>query len=89
MESLAKRLQRLRKAKAVSASQMAKRLAVAETTYREWEQERQIRGEPYMKLAEILGVSLSELMTGEQSSQRIAESLKQIEEAVRCIRKHF
>jgi transcriptional regulator with XRE-family HTH domain len=63
-EPLHKRLQRLRRAKGLTATHVGHALGVAPSTYRDWENGRQIRGEPYAKLSEVLGCSLVELMTG-------------------------
>ncbi len=41
---------------------LARLINVPETTYREWEYGRAIRGEPYVKLAKALGVSLEDLL---------------------------
>ncbi|QDK44778.1 hypothetical protein DOM22_06170 [Bdellovibrio sp. ZAP7] len=64
METLAKRLKRLRTEQDKSAQQIADLTGIPVTTYREWENGRQILGEPYEKLSKALDVSLFELMTG-------------------------
>lgn len=76
-ETMAERLIRLRKAKGLKVSEVAKLIGVAPSTYREWEYGRAISGEPYMKLKEILGVSLEELISGQQSDLKGA--IKEIE----------
>ena len=40
---------------------MATQLGVSQSTYRDWEYGRKIKGEPYPQMAQILGVSLNEL----------------------------
>jgi len=57
--------------------EMARRVGVPETTYREWEVGRAIQGEPYVRMSEALGVSLSELLTGERPDR--AKLLAEIE----------
>ncbi|QLY26515.1 helix-turn-helix domain-containing protein [Bdellovibrio sp. KM01] len=64
METLATRLKRMRTQKEMSAQQIADQAGIPVTTYREWENGRQILGEPYEKLSKALDVSLFELMTG-------------------------
>lgn len=62
METMAKRLQRLRLEKKMSQKEIAELLTIPTTTYRDWEYGRGIQGEPYVKLAEIFQVSLSEIL---------------------------
>lgn len=50
----------------LSVEEVAKKLGVATSTYREWEYGRSIRGKPYEKLASILGVTIYELLTGDR-----------------------
>ena len=68
------RLKRLRTAQALNIKESARRIGVAESTYREWENGRSILGEPYMRIAETFKVSLSELISG----QRV-EKLNEVE----------
>ena len=69
MERLSQRLRRLRKERRLSIKEVANRVGIPATTYREWEYGRAIQGEPYPKLAEVLGVTLTELMTGKRPSK--------------------
>jgi transcriptional regulator with XRE-family HTH domain len=84
MESLGKRLQRLRSIKNFSQSDIAKIIGVSPSTYREWEQGRQIKGEPYEKLASIFEVTLTELITGKKTE--IEVHIAQIESCVKNIK---
>lgn len=84
MESLGKRLHRLRSIKNFSQSDVARIIGVSPSTYREWELGREIKGEPYEKLASAFEVSLSELLTGKSSE--VEEYLVRIEDAVKSIR---
>lgn len=84
METLGKRLKRLREKKHLSITFMAEQLSVSPSTYREWEYGRAINGEPYMKLANIYGVSLTYLLTGvEPESETL---LNQISDHVKSLR---
>jgi transcriptional regulator with XRE-family HTH domain len=65
MRPFYKRLRRLREDRRLSMREVAKLINVPETTYREWEYGRAIRGEPYIKIARALGVSLEELLGDE------------------------
>lgn len=85
MESLGKRLMRLRTNKNLSQAELARLIGVSSSTYREWELGRDIQGEPYMKLSEILEVSLTELLTGKIAT--FEEHLLRIEESVKSIRR--
>lgn len=84
MSEFGKRLLRLRLQKDLSISEVAKRMEISPSTYREWEQGRQIKGEPYEKLARLFGVSLSELLTGKKPELEIY--LEEIERSIKNIR---
>lgn len=63
------RLRKLRERAGLSVSEVAKKLDVPISTYREWEYGRKIKGErPYVPLAQLLGVSLAELLTGQHTN---------------------
>ena len=79
-ESLSSRLKRLRKEKNLSVKDVAEKIKVPLTTYREWEHDRKIVGEPYIDLARVFEVSVYELITGEKSSgKEVSKSLEIIE----------
>lgn len=79
-ESLSSRLKRLRKEKNLSVKDVAEKINVPLTTYREWEHDRKIVGEPYIELARVFEVSVYELITGEKSSgKEVSKSLEIIE----------
>ncbi len=65
-----KRLGAYRAKTGLSVREVAERVGVPVSTYREWEYGRAIKGEPYANLASAYGISLSELMTGAQSTPR-------------------
>jgi transcriptional regulator with XRE-family HTH domain len=80
MESIGQRLRKLRKKRDLSVKQISQLTGIPITTYREWEYGRAIKGEPYPKLAEVFGVTLSELMTGKiPASKEILGKLSQIQ----------
>lgn len=89
MNELAERLKRLRLKRGLSVTEVARAIGVATSTYREWEQGRKIKGEPYQKLAELFEVALSELLTGFGGKKAILEDLRVIEKAVERIRMHL
>lgn len=65
MNKFGNRLRDLRKQSGLTIKQVSKKLGVAESTFRDWEQGRLIKGEPYVKISKLFNVSLYELMTGE------------------------
>ena len=67
MKELGQRLEKFRRRKQLSVSDCARYLGVSVSTYREWENGRAIKGEPYRLLAELFEVSLSEIICGEIS----------------------
>jgi transcriptional regulator with XRE-family HTH domain len=85
-----KRLIAFRKNRRLTISEVAERIEVPLTTYREWEYGRAIRGEPYVRLAEVFGVTLYELLTGENptsQSKDILKLLNEIENQQKSLRK--
>jgi putative transcriptional regulator len=81
--SLSKRLRNFRKDKGLTMKQVADRLGIASSTYRDWEYGRAILGEPYLQLAQIFEVSLKELMVGDKESpQHALDILREIESAL-------
>lgn len=82
--SLGERLRILRVERKLSISEVARHVGVSVSTYRDWEYGRGIKGEPYLKLAKLLDVNLSYLLTGKESE--ILDQLNQIEDIVKSIR---
>ncbi|MGZ3694567.1 MAG: helix-turn-helix domain-containing protein [Bdellovibrionota bacterium] len=80
METIGKRLRRLRKLRGLSLKEVGAAIGVPVSTYKEWEYGRAIQGEPYEKLAECLGVSLGELLTGNGIEARAQSLLLEIQE---------
>ncbi len=67
--------------------EMAQKIDVPVTTYREWEYGRAIQGEPYVAISEVLEVSLYELLTGtSKDKNRVNLALLDAENALRKIR---
>lgn len=64
MSIFSKRLKSLRLAKGLSIKDLAKEIQVPVTTYREWEYGREIKGEPYLRIAKALDVPLHQLLGG-------------------------
>lgn len=86
-EALYVRLRRLRKARGLSVKEMAKELRIPESTYREWEYGRAIQGEPYLKLSEMLKVSVYELLGGEKGeATSVFETLEGLETGMKQLR---
>ena len=85
MESINNRIKKLREKKGITAAEMAKAIGVPASTYREWEYGRSIRGEPYLKIAAVLNISLYELFTG-IAPTGISQKLTEIENIVKELR---
>lgn len=89
-ESFPMRLRRFRTAKGIKVKDMALKLGVSVSTYRDWEYGRAIKGEPYPKIAEILSVSLHELLTGHQSApEHLMREILKCEEALSSLKKEL
>ena len=86
--AIGNRLKKFRKAKGLSVKEVARHVGVAESTYRDWEYGRMIKGEPYLKIAEVLGVSLSSLFDDsiDDVNVHVAKHLDVIQQAVHAIR---
>lgn len=89
MKSFSQRLQNFRLKSELTQKEVADRLGIASSTYRDWEYGKQIKGEPYLDLAEVFQVSLTELLTGSADTvhSQILEDLKEIERIVESIKK--
>lgn len=87
METIGKRMKKVRLDRDLSLREVTQRAGVPLSTYREWEAGRQIKGEPYEKIAEALGVTLYWLMTGKPSNKlAIQKKLDEIELALNSVR---
>ena len=90
METIHQRLRAYRKTKAFTTAEVSIKTVIPASTYKEWENVRQIRGEPYQNLAQVFQVSLHELITGKQKSDvRMLERLAQIENEINSVRKEL
>lgn len=85
METLSIRLKKLRKSKGLTISELSQKTGISPSTYKEWEAGRQIRGEPYHKLALAFEVSIHELITGQKPSAR--EALVMLDEVESLIQR--
>jgi transcriptional regulator with XRE-family HTH domain len=72
--TLNKRLRKFREQRKLSMRDTAKLIGVPETTYREWEYGRAIRGEPYVKIAEAFGISLEDLLGSREIAPELFEN---------------
>lgn len=86
-EAFNTRLKRLRTKRNLSAAQMAKLINVAPTTYREWEYGRGMKFPPFVKISQVLAISVTELVTGHISAlpQELID-LEELEKKIREIR---
>ncbi len=84
METLGDRLKKLRTRKGLSISDVSSYISVSPSTFRDWENGREIKGEPYVKIADYFNVSLNYLLTGQEL--KIETSLNEVEKHVRIIR---
>lgn len=90
MNEIGKLMKKRRVKLGLKVKRIAEELGVAESSYREWENGRQIQGEPYLKLAEILQVPLRVLLGGpEEQMTPILISLDELENHVKNIRKNI
>jgi transcriptional regulator with XRE-family HTH domain len=86
METFHQRLRRLRKNSGFTIRDLAKKISVPESTYREWEYGRGVRGQPYLKLADALEVSVYELLGGSAKNKAsVMARFHDVEKAVSAL----
>ena len=72
----------------LKVKEVAQRIGVAESTYRDWENGRKIQGEPYRLIADALEVSLMELLGIETIKfNQLMFEINELERHVKNIRK--
>ncbi|MES2769314.1 MAG: helix-turn-helix transcriptional regulator [Bdellovibrionota bacterium] len=87
METMGKRLNRLRIKRGLSLKQVAEQLNISASTYRDWEYGKAIQGEPYMDLAKVLNIGIVELMTGSRSqNQDLIRAIQSLDKIVSDIK---
>lgn len=87
-EPIGQRLKRIRTENGFSISEVANTAGIAVSTYREWEHGRQIKGEPYEKIAQALGVTLYELLTGNKPAKLdVIRKIDEIEAACKFLKR--
>ena len=83
------RLERIRREKKLTAKAMARAIEVPESTYREWEKGRGMRMPPFQRNSQVLAISVTELITGQQPEwAEVMESLLALERTIAEIRLH-
>lgn len=82
---LGKRLRSFRMEKGLSIEKVATQIGVATSTYREWESGRAITGNPYQKLASVLGVGVYQILGIEDTSKE--ELISYLNDLEACVAK--
>ena len=84
------RMRRFRVKQGLSAEEVARRIGVSPSTYRDWESGRPIKGEHYPLICTVLKCGLSELLGTSQTKEiAISEELRKVEESLSVIRTLF
>jgi len=90
MDSIHIRLKKYRQRLCLTLQDVATQTGIPASTYKEWENGRQIRGEPYLLLAETFQIPLQELLTGEQSkAQQTLACIERIEKELQTLKKEL
>lgn len=88
MNNIGQRMKAFRLNAGLSVAEAAQAAEIPVSTYREWENGRQIKGEPYAKIAYALNVTMYELLTGEKpNSLEVLRKISEIEEICNHLRK--
>lgn len=88
MESIHQRLKKYRHQSGLTLQEVSSRTGIPASTYKEWENGRQIRGEPYMILAELFQVSVVELISGQKgSSSTMLAKLDKVVEDIEVLKR--
>lgn len=73
---LGKRLKQYRDQQNLSVKDVSSYLKIAESTYRDWESGTKIAGpRPFIEMAKLYGVPLSELITGETVNSSLIQDI--------------
>lgn len=74
----------------LKVKEVAQYIGVAESTYREWENGRRIQGEPYLKISEILHISIGDLLGLNKRDvlQELFTQIENLEKHVKILRKN-
>ena len=78
MEKISELLKKCREEKGLTIKECADQVGVSSSTYRDWEYGRAISGEPYVKIAHLFGITLSELFG--RNPQKMNKELIDLEE---------
>lgn len=90
MSHIGQRMKQYRINAGLSIAEVAMAAEVPVSTYREWENGRQIQGEPYAKISQALNVTLYELLTGENpKSLDVLHKVNEIERLCQDLRKNL
>lgn len=76
-EKLSERLKHFRELRGFSASEMARLIGVAQSTYSDWENGKGLRLPPFQQISQVLAISVTELVTGQRTAT--GELLSEIE----------
>lgn len=90
METIGQRIKNRRLECEISLKELSDKASIPLSTLREWEAGRQIKGEPYEKIARALEMSLVELLTGHKPKHReLLIKIHQIEVSCREIKNNL
>ncbi len=79
----------MRQSQGLTAKEVAESAGIPLSTYRDWERGVEIKGEPYVKIAQALNVSLYELLTGEKANAlKIYAEIEKIENSCQSLKKY-
>jgi transcriptional regulator with XRE-family HTH domain len=86
---LGKRLRMFRLNKGYSVEEVATKLGIAPSTYREWEKGRAITGNPYLKLSAVLEVGVYQILGVEDEARdQLFNCLSELEKIIQIMKRH-
>lgn len=70
MRTFGENLKKIRLERKLTASEVASKVGVSKSTYRDWEEGRKILGEPYLRIADALETSLQSIFQVESLAEK-------------------
>ena len=85
--NISEQLKKFRKINGFSVVECSEKIGVSQSTYRDWENGRAISGEPYLRISQMFGISLSALFGLED--EELSFQLQELDTALQKASNHI